>query len=96
MRRNLRDAVGSERLLAALAPVMGKHRAQARLQELFAAARSSDTDPAEVIGGAPDVREALGADRLAELLGGVDTGSSGAMVDEVVARAEAARTGERS
>jgi adenylosuccinate lyase len=96
MRRNLEasDGQGSERLLAALAPVMGKHRAQARLQEVLAQARTSGETLLEAIRAADDLRDALGEETFAELLGRIDTGSAGAMVDAVLARAEEARAAE--
>lgn len=96
MRRNL-DAAGfaaSERLLSALAPVLGKHRAQARLQELLASARSDGIGLEEAARAADDVREALDASPLADVFEAVDTGSSVAMVDAVLARAATARAGE--
>ncbi|HET7235931.1 MAG TPA: hypothetical protein VFK59_05810, partial [Actinomycetota bacterium] len=96
MRRNL-DAAGfaaSERLLSALAPVLGKHRAQARLQELLASARSEGIGLEEAARAADDVGEALDASLIADVFEAVDTGSSVAMVDEVLARAATARAGE--
>lgn len=96
MRRNLASSgyLGSERLLAALAPIIGKHRAQARLQEVLADARSSGGSPREAVLKAEDICDALGEEAITALLEGVDTGSSGAMVDEVLARAERARAAE--
>ena len=96
MRRNL-EASGfsaSERLLSALAPVLGKHRAQARLQGLLASARSEGTGLEEAVRAAADVSEALDASVLADIFGATDSGSSVAMVDAVLARAEAARAAE--
>jgi adenylosuccinate lyase len=96
MGRNLHasDGLGSERLLAALAPVMGKHRAQARLREVLAGSRSSGESFLEAIRGAPALRDALGEEKFTELLGGIDTGSAGAMVYAVLARAAEARAAE--
>jgi adenylosuccinate lyase len=93
MRRNLEASgfAASERLLSALAPVLGKHRAQARLQELLATARSEGIGLEEAVRAADDVREALDASALADVFGPTDGGSSVAMVDAVLARAEAAR-----
>lgn len=95
MLRNARRVLASERLLAALAPAMGKHRAQVRLQELIAGASAAGGDPAAAVAAASDLREVLGAEALAEILATVDTGSSAAMVDGVLARA-AARAARRS
>jgi adenylosuccinate lyase len=94
MRRNLEASgyAGSERLLAALAPVMGKHEAQRRLQELLGAARSRGVGLEDAVRGAEDLRAALGDEALAAVAT-IDTGSSGEMVDAVLARAEAARAG---
>jgi adenylosuccinate lyase len=95
MRRNL-DAVGfpSEHLLSALAPVLGKHRAQARLQELLADARSSAVSLPEAVRAAEDLREALVGSAVADAIGSIDAGSSEAMVDAVLARAGEARAAE--
>jgi adenylosuccinate lyase len=94
MRRNL-DAGGfaaSERLLATLSPVMGKHTSQAHLQELFARARSEDRTLAEAIHDDEETMAILGAN--AGALDEPDVGASGAMVDWVLARAERARASE--
>jgi adenylosuccinate lyase len=96
MRRNL-DAAGfsaSERLLSVLAPVLGKHRAQARLQELLAAARSAGVGLEEAALAEEDVREALEAAGASDPFAAVDTGGSAAMVDAVLERATAIRAAE--
>jgi len=96
MLRNLEASgyAGSERLLAALAPVLGKHRSQARLQELCAAARREGRTLEEGVRAAEDVMAAVGEEHLADVFRSVDTGSSATMVDDVLARAEAARAVE--
>jgi adenylosuccinate lyase len=94
MRRNL-DAGGfaaSERLLALLSPVMGKHTAQASLQELLAGARSENRTLAEAVHGDEEIRAILGAE--VATIDEPDVGSSGVMVDGVLARAERARARE--
>jgi adenylosuccinate lyase len=96
MRRNLEasGSASSERLLAALAPLLGKHQAQARLQELLAAGRGAGRTFAESVRAAEDVRRLLGEDAVTDIVSRVDTGSSVAMVDAVLARAAAARSAE--
>jgi adenylosuccinate lyase len=81
MRRNLGAMAASEKLLATLAPSEGKHAAQDRLQHLLAAGRSLE-----------DIAAAAGLD-AADLLA-PDAGAAGAMVDEVLRRARAARVNE--
>ena len=81
MRRDLGAVAASEKLLATLAPSEGKHAAQARLQHLLAAGASLE-----------DVAAAAGLD-AADLLA-PDAGAAGAMVDEVLRRAHAARANE--
>ena len=71
----------SEKLLATLAPSEGKHATQDRLQHLLAAGASLE-----------DVAVAAGLD-AADLLA-PDAGAAGAMVDEVLRRARAARANE--
>ena len=94
MRRNLETAgsLASERLLALLAPVLGKHRAQARLQALIVEARSAGIDLEEAVRGAEDLGKSVDPKALASVFGEPDTGTSGAMVDDVLARADAARS----
>ena len=81
MRRNLGDMAASEKLLATLAPSEGKHAAQDRLQHLLAAGGSLEA-----------IAAAAGLD-AADLLA-PDAGAAGAMVDEVLRRARAARANE--
>ena len=95
MRANIDGARGfllSETVLAALAPSLGKHQAQALLQEALEAGRRSGQSLTEVVAGLP-VDAGLTADLLqAASVNGA--GSAPGMVDEVVARARAARAAE--
>lgn len=83
----------SERLLATLSPILGKHRAQARLQELLASARREGRTLLASVRAAEDLAGLLDEDAI-RALGAVDTGSAAAMVDEVLARAQEARSRE--
>lgn len=80
------DRLGSERVLAALAPRLGKHAAQGLLQEILAGGGDlADELAARGLAGRDEVRGWLArpADRVAV-----------AMVDATVARARAARDAE--
>jgi len=82
------DASGnaaSERLLSVMSARLGKHRAQAALQDAYRTASGSGRPVTAVLDLEPD--------ELAEL-DRVDTGAAAAMVDEVVARAVRRRAGE--
>jgi adenylosuccinate lyase len=81
MRRNLGTMAASEKLLATLAPSEGKHASQAHLQHVLAA------------GGSLEEVAASAGLNGSELLS-PDPGAAGAMVDEVVRRARAARASE--
>ena len=81
MRRNLGVMAASEKLLGTLAPSEGKHATQDRLQHLLAAGGSLE-----------DIAATAGLD-AADLLA-PDAGAAGAMVDEVLRRARAARATE--
>jgi adenylosuccinate lyase len=81
MRRNLGTMAASEKLLATLAPSEGKHATQAHLQHVLAA------------GGSLEEVAASAGLNGSELLS-PDPGAAGAMVDEVVRRARAARASE--
>lgn len=97
MRRNLGAARGylsSERVLSALAPAIGKHRAQARLQEILAEARERGATLEDALRSADDIRSVLGTDDIEELTASPDPGAAGAMVDWVLRRAEQARMAE--
>ncbi len=95
MRRNL-DASSfsaSERVLAALSPTLGKHRAQARLQELLAQARRDGGSLQHALMADHEIRGRL-SDDVVSSLAQTDTGAAAAMVDEVLARAARARADE--
>ena len=94
MARNLERGGGysvSERVLAALAPRLGKHRAQAELGAALAAGAASGVtaEQALVTAGLCPPEEA------AELTARPDPGACAEMADLVVARAKAARAAER-
>ncbi|HJR98548.1 MAG TPA: adenylosuccinate lyase family protein [Actinomycetota bacterium] len=95
MRRNLEASPfsTSERVLTALSPALGKHRAQARLQELLEGARRSGTTVEDALLADDEVRARL-PEGLVPSLAHPDTGGAGAMVDEVLARAAAARASQ--
>jgi adenylosuccinate lyase len=92
MARNLaatRGYAASERLLAELAPRLGKHRAQAVLQQVLHEGRVRGDHLQDVLASIPEID---GVD--AESLERPDTGLAGAMVDEVLRHARAARRDE--
>ncbi|HEX6207088.1 MAG TPA: adenylosuccinate lyase family protein [Actinomycetota bacterium] len=90
MARNLGPHASSEAVLAALAPRLGKHRAQELLQEALAEGATLE----EALRGHPELRDALDDEALAAARGAA-TGSAGAQVGEVLARIRRARDGER-
>jgi adenylosuccinate lyase len=92
MARNLeasRGHVASEQVLAALAPALGKHRAQALLQEALQRGRARSQTLEEALLASPDLRPHLDAVKARSLLAAAGTGSAGAMVDEVAGRLRA-------
>ncbi|GAB3201186.1 adenylosuccinate lyase family protein [Nocardioides hungaricus] len=78
---------GSERLLSVMSARLGKHRAQAALQDAYAEVARSGSPLTVVLAGR------VQPDELAEL-GRVHTGAAAAMADEVVARATRRRATE--
>jgi adenylosuccinate lyase len=102
--------LGSEAALAALAPRLGKHRAQALLQRALADGRRRGQTPAEALRGAAEAADGLTAGRepatgeelaaVAEALAAATaglataTGCAAAMVDAAVRRGRAALAGE--
>jgi len=95
MARNLvtaDGAIASERLLAALAPVLGKHRAQAELQDAIRRARhdGDSTDQALRLVASDHIDSFT----LSSMLTTPDTGACGAMVDEVIRRCSQAMAGD--
>lgn len=95
MRRNLETSAfsASERVLTALSPVLGKHHAQARLQDLLEQARRTGISFEDALLADDEVRAQL-PEGLVASLSHPDTGGAGAMVDEVLARAAAERESE--
>jgi adenylosuccinate lyase len=92
MARNLeasRGHLASERVLAALAPTLGKHRAQALLQEALGRGKARRQTLEEALLASPDLRPHLDGVKVRSLLAAAGTGSAGAMVDEVVGRLRA-------
>ena len=93
MRRNAERGVGSERVLARLAPELGARRAQTLLHEALAGdgnPHPSGRTAARVLAEAGLLSVGEGLDLAAAL----DTGACGDMTDLVVARARAARAAE--
>jgi adenylosuccinate lyase len=93
MRRNAERGVGSEQVLARLAPGLGARRAQTLLHEALAAdgnPATSGRTAARVLAEAGLLSEGEGLDLAAAL----DTGACGDMIDLVIARARAARATE--
>ncbi|HSJ44462.1 MAG TPA: adenylosuccinate lyase family protein [Euzebyales bacterium] len=90
-----RGDLASERLLAALTPSVGKHEAQALLQDVLAESRDHRVPVERALAAAVDARSHLDDTALrAALDAAPDTGAAGAMVDAVVAHARAARARE--
>jgi adenylosuccinate lyase len=89
MRRNLGPFSGSERALAILAPRLGKHRAQASLQQTLATGRGKGMSLVEVLRAADLLDPAL-----ERCLAAPYTGAAGEMVDQVIRRARVAREQE--
>lgn len=97
MRRNLEAAAGflaSEQVLAALAPAIGKHRAQALLQETLSAGRTAGLSLEESVAASEELRRHLDEETLKALVSVPDPGAAPAMVDEVLRRAREARAAE--
>jgi adenylosuccinate lyase len=93
MRANLdahRGYLASEAVLAALAPRLGKHEAQARLQEVLAEGRASGRSLVDAVSAAG----ILDPDLVAKLVDAPDLTSAERAVDAVVERAERARAAE--
>ena len=94
MARNLdRDGgySASERVLAAMAPRLGKHRAQAELGTALTAGADSGVTAAQALVDAG----LFTPEQAAELATRPDSGACAEMTDLVIARAQAARAAER-
>ena len=89
MRRNLGPYSGSEQALAILSPKLGKHHAQAVLQDALAAGRAGGLSLVDALRAA-DLLGDLVAEQVAEPY----IATAGEMVDEVVRRARAAQQQE--
>jgi adenylosuccinate lyase len=83
----------SEALLAALAPRVGKHRAQDLLQRVLGEARQQGRSLEEAATGS-EIAGEIPSGELRSLLERPRTGAAGAMVDEVVRRARERRATE--
>ena len=84
-----RGYLASEQVLAVLAPTVGKHRAQALLQEALRAGSAQGQDLGDALLASAALRPHLDPDTLRSLLATPDTGSATAMADEVVRRVRA-------
>ncbi|MEX0789344.1 MAG: adenylosuccinate lyase family protein, partial [Actinomycetota bacterium] len=84
----------SERVLAALAPRMGKHAAQSALQLALADGRRRGLPAPEALAGSEEVRTHLDPDALGALHASPDPGLCPQMAAEVVARARRFRSTE--
>lgn len=97
MRANLALSQGysaSERLLAALAPRLGKHRAQELLQDALEQGLRAGMPLQQAVLADPRLRTHLDPSRLQELVAEPDPGSAPQMVDLVLERARLARAAE--
>lgn len=92
MRRNLDGWEVSERALSLLAPFMGKHNAQSKLQTALADGRRKGLSINECLGDL--LGEHLSAESVESLFGPPDTGLCAQMADVVVARGRRERADE--
>ncbi len=81
------ETASSERLLSVMSARLGKHKAQATLQDAYRAAIGTGRSLTAVLDGRIETAELAELDR-------VDTGAAAAMADEVVVRATRRRAGE--
>lgn len=89
-----RSLAVSEKILASIAPRVGKHRAQALLQDALAEARASDVPLWDALAGSESLREHLDPALVESLQSSSDAGLAPAMVDEFVERARRERAAE--
>lgn len=87
MRRNLLQESASERILATLSDRLGKHKAQAALQDAYRKVREEGVTVSEALSAVADGIEWSSTPDI-------DTGVSAQMVDLVLARANARRSTE--
>lgn len=94
MLQNLTGWEVSERVLAVLAPMMGKHAAQSALQQALANGRRQGLPAQEALAGSDVVRAHLDSDALDTLFAAPDPGLCPEMAVVVVARARRCRSTE--
>lgn len=94
MRRNLGEELASERVLSLLAPLLGKHRAQAVVHQALAEGRENGLSLRQALTASDEVRPLLVEGRLESVLAGLDAGAAPQMADEVVARGRRERAQE--
>lgn len=87
MRRNLLQESASEGVLSALSQKLGKHKAQAALQDAYRTVRDDGVSITEALSDLIDVSE-IPDDQ------GIETGASAEMVDRVLGRAADRRSSE--
>lgn len=94
MRRNLAATQGyaaAERVLAELAPRLGKHAAQQRLQRALSDGAASGRTLVEAVGADPELSAHIDDEELRRLAADPGTGWAASMVDWAVARGHRAR-----
>jgi adenylosuccinate lyase len=84
MRRNLGGVIGSEKLLSRLAPELGKHRAQALVQQFLDPARKRQLSIEELVESSEELGPYLEREEIRRMLETVDPGAAPRMVDLVV------------
>ncbi len=94
MRRNLTGWEVSEKVLSFLAPDVGKHIAQALLQQALAEGGEKGLSVRRSLATSDVIRAHLDPKILESILDGADPGESPQMADEVVARARKQRVTE--
>lgn len=97
MRSNVldrRSLAVSEKVLASLSPQIGKHRAQALLQQALAQARSANVPMWDAIATSESLHEHLDPALMDSLKDTLDAGLAPRMVDEFVERARTERAAE--
>ncbi len=86
-----RGYMASERLLAEMSPLLGKHRAQSALQDALQSGWRDGVTLREAIDRADGLRDVIDAPNLDRILSDTGVGSSGAMIDFVVGRGREAQ-----
>jgi adenylosuccinate lyase len=85
---------GSEQVLVALGPKLGKHHAQALLHEAMRQGWREGGTLVEAVARHPELSGSFEEGELERLTAAPGLGSAGVMVDTVVERARRARSGE--